>query len=71
MDSAIVNTRRQTTSYEPVTPPADLPTDLANSLNEYAPDRLWHVARYAEELVEHKEHEGRLAKRSDKDEIED
>jgi len=38
-------------SYEPPTPPAELPPDIVNTLNEYSPDQLQHVARYAEELA--------------------
>ena len=56
-------------SYEPPTPPAELPTDIVNTLNGYAPDQLQHVARYAEELAEHKAHEARLEEESNEDEI--
>ena len=41
-------------SSEPPTPPVELPTDIVNTLNGYAPDQLQHVARYAKELTEHK-----------------
>ena len=58
-------------SYEPPTPPAELPTDLVDSLNGYSPDQLQHVARYAEELAEHKAREARLKEESDADEIDD
>ena len=47
-------------SYEPPTPPAELPTELVNTLNEYPSEQLQHVARYAEELAEHKAREARL-----------
>lgn len=57
-------------SYESPTPPASLPTDLVNALNESAPKRLRHVARYAEELAEYKEREARLEEESDQDEME-
>ncbi len=57
-------------SYEPPSPPAGLPTDIVNTLNGYAPDQLQDVARYAEELAEHKEREARLEERSTEDEIE-
>jgi hypothetical protein len=57
--------------YEPPTPPAELPTDIVNSLNGYAPDQLQQVARYAEELAEHKAREARLEEQSDDDEVED
>jgi len=58
-------------SYELPTPPADLPTDIVNTLNGYPPDHLEHVARYAEELAEHKAREARLEKESDEDEVEE
>jgi hypothetical protein len=52
-------------SYEPPTPPAELPTDVVNTLNDYSPDQLQHVARYTEELAEHKARESRLEEESD------
>ncbi|WP_049987540.1 hypothetical protein [Halobellus rufus] len=58
-------------SYEPPTPPAGLPTDLVNTLNEYPSEQLQHVARYAEELAEHKAREARLEEDSDENEIEE
>jgi len=57
--------------YEPPTPPAELPTDIVNTLNGYAPDQLKHVARYAEELAEHKAREARLEEESEDDEIDE
>ncbi|WP_336136307.1 hypothetical protein [Natronomonas amylolytica] len=54
-------------SYEPPTPPASLPTETVNTLNESTPERLRDVARYAEDLAEHKEREERLEKGSDED----
>jgi hypothetical protein len=56
-------------SYESLTPPAELPTDLVNSLNGYSPEQLQHVAQYAEALAEHKAREARLEEESDTDEI--
>jgi hypothetical protein len=58
-------------SYESPTPSAELPTDIVNTLNSYSSDRLQHVARYAEELAEHKAREGRLSEDSDEDEIDE
>jgi hypothetical protein len=58
-------------SYEPPTPPAELPTELVNTLNEYPSEQLQHVARYAEELAEHKAREARLEEDSDESEIEE
>ena len=62
--SVLVNTRQQPLSYEPPNPPADLSTDVVTTLNKSAPDRLRAVARYAEELAEHKEREARLEEES-------
>ncbi|MBP1923448.1 hypothetical protein J2751_002490 [Halorubrum alkaliphilum] len=42
-------------SYEPPIPPANLPTEVVNALNESTPDHLREVATYAEVLAEHKE----------------
>jgi hypothetical protein len=58
-------------SYEPPTPPAELPTDIVNTLNDYSPDQLQDVARYADELAEHKAREDRLEEESDKDKIDE
>lgn len=58
-------------SYEPPTPPAELPTDIVDTLNEYSPEQLQHVARYAEELAKHKDRETGLEESSDEDEIEE
>jgi len=58
-------------SYEPPTPSAELPTDIVNTLNGYSLDQLQHVARYAEELAEHKAREARLKEESEDDEIGD
>jgi len=58
-------------SYEPPTPPAELPTEIVTILNEYSPDQLQHIARYAEELAEHKAREARLEAKSDDDEIDE
>jgi len=56
-------------SYEPPTPPAELPTDLVNTVNGYSPDQLQHVAHYAEALAEHKEREARLEEESEDSEV--
>ncbi len=58
-------------SYEPPTPPAELPTDLVNTLNESSSEQLQHITRYAEELAEHKAREARLGEDSDENEIEE
>jgi len=56
-------------SYEPPTPPAELPTEIVDTLNGYSPDQLQYIAQYAEELAEHKAREDRLEEESDDDEI--
>jgi len=58
-------------SCEPPTPPAELPTDLVDTLSGYSSEQLQHVARYAEELAEHKAREVRLKGESDRDEIDE
>jgi len=58
-------------SYEPPTPPAELPTDIVDTFNGYSPDQLQHVARYAEELAEHKTREVRLEEESEDNEIDE
>ncbi|OYR80002.1 hypothetical protein DJ71_15660 [Halorubrum sp. E3] len=56
-------------SHEPPTPPAELPADLVNTLNDYSPDQLQQVARYAEGVAEHKTREARLEEESEDEEI--
>jgi len=67
----LVNTRRQPMSYEPPTPPAGLPAELVDTLNEASPEQLRDVARYAEGLAEHKEREARLEGEPDENDIEE
>ena len=55
-------------SYEPPTPPADLPPELVKALNGCSPESLREAATYAEELAEHKEREKRVAKSEDENE---
>jgi len=57
-------------SYEPPTPPSELPTELIDTLNDYSSDRLRHVARYTEELAEYQEREARFVE-DDEDEIDE
>ena len=56
---------------EPPTPPASLPANVVNALNESASDRLRDVARYAETLAEYKERKARLEKESDDGDFKD
>jgi len=58
-------------SYEPPTPPAELPTETVDTLNGFSPDQLQDVARYAEALAEHKDREARLAEEEKENEIEE
>ena len=58
-------------SYEPPIPPADLPTEIVNTLNESDPEQLRDVASYAEALVEHKEREDRLDEEADDADVEE
>ena len=58
-------------SYEPPTPPAELPTETVDTLNRFSPDQLQDVARYAEALAEYKDREARLEEESDDDKIEE
>lgn len=56
-------------SYEPPTPPAELPSDIVDTLDEYSPELLQHVASYAEELAEYREREVRLAEEDNEDKV--
>jgi len=58
-------------SYEPPTPPANLPTEIVNTLNEATPEHLRDVASYAEALAEHKEREARLEEDADDADVEE
>jgi len=55
-------------SDEPPTPPANLPTEIVNTLNESDPEQLRDVATYAEALTEHKEREARLEESANQEE---
>ena len=58
-------------SYDPPTPPAALPTEIIDTLNDYSPDQLQDVARYAEALAEYKAREARLEEEADEEEIDE
>jgi len=58
-------------SYEPPTPPAELSTDLVDTLNGYSFEQLQHVSCYAEELAEYKAREARLEEEAAEDEIDE
>jgi len=52
-------------SYEQPSPPANLPTEIVDALNEATPEHLRDAASYAEALAEHKEREARLEEEAD------
>ncbi|QCC49460.1 hypothetical protein [Halobellus limi] len=54
-------------SYEPPTPPTELPVEAVTTLQEYSPELLEEVARYAEALAEHKARAERLDAAADTD----
>ena len=56
-------------SYESPTPPANLPTEIVNTLNESSPEQLRDVATYAEALAEHKGREARLEESPEQDKV--
>ena len=58
-------------SHKPPTPPADLSTEMVNTLNGCSPEQLRYVARYAEALAAHKARGTDIDEESDKDESED
>ena len=58
-------------TYEPPTPPADLPTDIVDTLDEYSPELLRHVANYADELADYRGREARLAEEDGEEEVEE
>ncbi|WP_226008123.1 hypothetical protein [Natrinema salinisoli] len=58
-------------SYEPPTPPTELPNNVVDTLEGYSPELLQQVAQYAEELAEYREREVRLAEESDEETIEE
>ncbi|AWB28402.1 hypothetical protein [Halococcoides cellulosivorans] len=58
-------------THEPPIPPANLPTEVVNTLNEATAERLREIATYAEALAEHKEREAPVKKAADQDEVEE
>ncbi|AGB31781.1 hypothetical protein C488_15037 [Natrinema pellirubrum DSM 15624] len=56
---------------EPPAPPANLPPEVVDALNESAPERLRDVAAYAEALAKHKDRETRLEDEPSDNEIDD
>ena len=58
-------------SYEPPTPPQELPVDVVDTLDDYSPELLRHVARYTKDLAEYREREARLAENEGNNQIEE
>jgi hypothetical protein len=58
-------------SYEQPSPPANLPTEIVNMLNEATSEHLRDVASYAEALAEYKEREARLEEEADDADVEE
>ncbi|AXR76201.1 hypothetical protein [Natrarchaeobaculum sulfurireducens] len=58
-------------SYEPPTPPQELPADVVDTLDHYSPELLRHVARYTKDLAEYREREARLAENEGDNQIEE
>lgn len=56
-------------SYSPPTPLTELPSNVVEAFNDYSPQLLSHLSRYAEELAEYREREARLAEEGDEDAI--
>lgn len=58
-------------SAGPPTPPAELPVTIVDTLNGYSPNRLQHVARYAEALAKYKSRESTPEEETDEDGIDE
>jgi len=58
-------------SYEPPTPPQGLPADVVDTLDDYSPELLRHVARYTKDLAEYRDREARLAENEGNNQIEE
>jgi len=56
---------------EPPIPPATLPSEFVDALNEATPEQLRNVAQYSEALAEHKEREARLETEEDDTDVEE
>jgi hypothetical protein len=54
-------------SNTPPSPPTDLPTDLVDTLEGWSAERLRLLARYAEEVAEHRECEDRRDEEAHRD----
>ncbi|SEP28434.1 hypothetical protein SAMN04487948_13318 [Halogranum amylolyticum] len=55
-------------SDSPPTPPQDVPSGIAERLTDQSQNVLRDIARYADELAEHREREARLAEQDERSE---
>jgi hypothetical protein len=58
-------------SYSPPDPPRKVPVDIASKFDEQSPEVLRQIARFAEELAEHREREARLAENEEDEVVEE
>jgi len=58
-------------SYEPPSPPANLPTEIVDALNEATPEHLRDAASYAEAVAKHKKREARLKEEANDADVEE
>src|SRR6056297_2972643 len=56
-------------AYAPPDPPREVPADIGSKLDEQSPKILRQIARFAEELAEHREREARLAENKEDKEV--
>ena len=52
-------------SYSKPSPPREIPDKFVSSLDEFSPDKLSKIAKYAEELAEYKAREQRVAEKNE------
>ncbi|MDS0301395.1 hypothetical protein NDI76_21945 [Halogeometricum sp. S1BR25-6] len=55
-------------SNYPPKPPQNVPSGIAEKLTDQSPDVLRDIARYADELAEHREREAQLPEQDEQDE---
>ncbi|SEP12549.1 hypothetical protein SAMN04487948_11548 [Halogranum amylolyticum] len=55
-------------SNSPPTPPQNVPSGITEKLTDQSPNVLRDIARYADELAEHREREAQLAEQDEQDE---
>jgi hypothetical protein len=58
-------------SYSPPDPPHEVPDDIVSKLGKQSPEVLRQIARFAEELAEHRERQARLAENEEDEEVEE